>query len=430
MNTANESSYPITFRKSDSQAFGEHISHNHSVVLIGLKRVGISNFLRFVYSQPDFVKTYIKRDNVLFTRIDLNDLIERETFPFWTLVLKRLVDTVEESDLPEAIKEKCRRRFSESIQLKDLFVTVDSCRKVIAHIVDAEYYPVIFMVRFDRMKDTFKTEDFANLQSMVDSAGRNLSFVFTSFRPLYHLSPTVFSKAALTGFVHNHYLTPAAASDTEVILSSYQKQYNLTLTEPIKKALITLSGGHVQYLHLAVVKLTEIKPLPQTEDELLDILKEDEAITLLSEELYESLSTDEQKMVMGINSDEMIDEKMREATHYLWDTGIVISEGKKERIFNALFSYYLDSKGKSSDTKKEFTRKEHLLFSILNTHEGTLVERDEIINSVWPEQAEMGVSDWAVDRLVARVRNKLKAQESPYEIVTIITRGYKLVKKG
>jgi DNA-binding winged helix-turn-helix (wHTH) protein len=46
---------------------------------------------------------------------------------------------------------------------------------------------------------------------------------------------------------------------------------------------------------------------------------------------------------------------------------------------------------------------------------------------VWPEVEELGVSDWAIDRLVARVRNKLKLQKSGFEIQTIKTRGYKLI---
>ena len=59
-----------------------------------------------------------------------------------------------------------------------------------------------------------------------------------------------------------------------------------------------------------------------------------------------------------------------------------------------------------------------------------MCEREDFIDAVWPEYAEAGVSDWAIDRLVARVRNKLKTQEIDYEIQTIITRVYKLVKKS
>lgn len=56
-----------------------------------------------------------------------------------------------------------------------------------------------------------------------------------------------------------------------------------------------------------------------------------------------------------------------------------------------------------------------------------VAERETISESVWPEVGDLGVSDWAVDRLVARVRNKLKLQKSNLEIQTIKTRGYKMV---
>ncbi|MBI2599147.1 helix-turn-helix domain-containing protein, partial [Candidatus Curtissbacteria bacterium] len=52
--------------------------------------------------------------------------------------------------------------------------------------------------------------------------------------------------------------------------------------------------------------------------------------------------------------------------------------------------------------------------------------REEIIEHVWPEVEELGVSDWTIDRLVARLRMKLKNQKSKYQIVTVKTRGYKL----
>jgi DNA-binding response OmpR family regulator len=47
---------------------------------------------------------------------------------------------------------------------------------------------------------------------------------------------------------------------------------------------------------------------------------------------------------------------------------------------------------------------------------------------VWPEYEEFGVSDWTIDRLIARLRAKLKQQQSTYTIVTVKTRGYKLVE--
>ena len=41
-----EASYPIEFRKNDVKKLAQNINKRRSVVLIGMKRVGISNFLR------------------------------------------------------------------------------------------------------------------------------------------------------------------------------------------------------------------------------------------------------------------------------------------------------------------------------------------------------------------------------------------------
>lgn len=114
---------------------------------------------------------------------------------------------------------------------------------------------------------------------------------------------------------------------------------------------------------------------------------------------------------------------MQRAT-YLYDTGFIINDN----IFSPLLAYYLENKQvdeKEHDTV-HLTRKEHLLFTLLESHLGDICERDEIVEKVWPEYKEFGVSDWAIDRLVARVRVKLREQNSPYEIVTVRTRGYKL----
>ena len=69
-----------------------------------------------------------------------------------------------------------------------------------------------------------------------------------------------------------------------------------------------------------------------------------------------------------------------------------------------------------------------MLFTFLKENKDKICEREEIIEVVWPEEEDLGVSDWAIDKLVARVRNKLKLQKNDFEIQTIKTRGYKLIE--
>ncbi len=190
MRKALEESYPITFRKSDATALARHINQRNSVSLIGMKRVGINNFLRFFLYHQDIFKTYFNGEkHHIFVRIDLNDLVERSLYPFWTLVLKRIIDAVAISSVSADVKKQCIKAFSDSIQLKDLFFTVDSVQKVLSLLVQHELLPTIFFLRFDRLKETMSPEFFNNLQGIIESTKHKTAFILTSFRPLPELAP-------------------------------------------------------------------------------------------------------------------------------------------------------------------------------------------------------------------------------------------------
>ena len=102
------------------------------------------------------------------------------------------------------------------------------------------------------------------------------------------------------------------------------------------------------------------------------------------------------------------------------------------RVFSPLFEHYIKQVEKralnNSDGTIEFTKKENLLFNFLKDSINLVCEREQIVEKVWPEVEALGVSDWAIDRLIARVRNKLKLQKSQFEVQTVRTRGYKLVE--
>lgn len=425
-----EATYPITFRADDARLMGQHLRHHDSVVILGMKRVGISNFLRFFLHHKDIATTYIEPNaKHLFIPVDLNDLVEREIYPFWTLTLKRLVDTIEASDLAENTKEQARRLFTESIQLKDLFVTVDSVQKVINEIIRANRIPVLFLIRFDRLKDAVTPELFSNLQGLKDAAKQRLSYVFTSYRPLHELAPDVFKKSALSVFSKDMSIPPATDEDMQIILTTLLDRYHLKLSPTLRSTLIELAAGHVQYLQLAIIKLHEEQQIPQNKADLLQLLLSNEEITLQSEELYESLTKYEQEVLLHVHHGKPVEADASAKARYLWDTGILRRQGAENVIFNPLFADYVNRLHAGKNPNGDFTKKEHLLFTFLKKHIGNLCEREDIIEAVWPEYKDLGVSDWAIDRLVARARVKLKNQNSPYEIITVITRGYKLVEK-
>jgi len=426
-----EENYPLTFRQDEAKEFGKHLKNRHSVVLIGMKKVGISNFLRFFLNNKDIPGTYIKDyRRHIFIPIELNDLVECEIAPFWTLTLKRIVDAIEKYSIDDKIKEQIAGLFLESIQLQDLFFTIDSVRLALLKIAEQGYLPTIFFIRFDRMKDAVTPEFFANLEG-IKSTNQQVSFVFTSFQPLKRLIPAVFPKTSWAVFFKNIYIPPAKKEDIKIIFDTYKKRFGVPLSEELEDYLFELVDGYTQYLQLALIFLHDKKETIKTKEELFLGLKKDERINFQSEELWESLDKDAQDLLRKITDDEKILPEDKKRSLYLWHTGFIKISGVKSHIFSKLFEDFVKQKEaniNSKDANNEFSKKENLLFNFLLENKDKICEREQIIETIWPEEEELGVSDWAIDKLIARVRNKLKLQKNNYEIQTIKTRGYKLTE--
>lgn len=424
-----EQSYPVDFRHDEAQNLGNHIKNRRSVVLTGMKRVGISNFLRFFLYHDGITKKYLDDKKYFIVPVDLNDLVEREIYPFWVLTFKRFADAVEKSDMPQKIKKQIDFYFSDSIQSQDLFLTIDFLRKSIVYLCDQGYLPTIFFIRFDRMKDALTHDLFANFQGLIDSTHRRLSYVFTSARPLSHLEPTIFTKQSVFIFLDNLYIKPAKKSDTKIIFESSIKQYDLKLDIPTINKLLKLVDGHTQYLLFALISLRESNPNIKP-GELFNFLKRDERISLQSEELWESLTTSEQEILLKVVAKKKLTEDEVKQSEYLINTGFFDLDTLK--IFSPIFDYFIETKGEEKRKEKassDFSKKENALLIFLEQNKNQICEREQIIEAVWPEAEELGVTDWAIDRLAARLRNKLKDHDKNYEIVTVKTRGYKLVDR-
>lgn len=432
-----ETQYPLGFRESESKALGNFLKNRNSVVLTGMKRVGISNFLRYFIYHKETARTYCTNNNSpaqnhLFIPVDLNDLVERDIFPFWMLTLKRIVDNIEVSPLADEIKKDVEAFFLDSIQSNDLFLLIDCVRRSLIKIVSANFLPTIFYIRFDRMKDSATPQFLNNLEGLISATHHKLSYVFTSSRKLDQINPDVFKHANLSFASNNLFVKPAKKEDMDIISQTYLTQYNLNLSPDLKKWLFELVDGYVQYMQLALIILSESKSTLDnisSKEELLKILINDERVALQSEELWDDLTQPEKDILLKAVSKKTVSKEEKEEAKYLWETGIITHSDSKTSIFSPLFEDYLSNlstKFTQDTSSTEFSKKENLLFNFLKENLDQICEREAIIEAVWPEEEAIGVSDWAIDRLIARVRTKLKKQNNSFEIITVKTRGYKL----
>lgn len=437
-----EQTYPEDFRPDITNELAEQLNKRHSVVFIGMRRVGISNFLRFFLYHKKLKHQFTHKNRHLFIAVDLNDLIERTTYAFWVLTLKRISDAVENSGFEVKTKKYIETLFLDGIQSKDLFILIENIKKALNKIITEGFYPTIFFIRFDRISEAATAEFIANLEGTKDSTHNKLSFVFTTSRGLNAISPKVFSHTSLSLAQAQIYLKPASEKDLRTICDAYIKRFGLRISEELENELIRLTGGYVQYLQLALIVLNEPENSINKPKELFEFLMEDERINLQSEELWEGLTEGEQQIMLKVLNSQKLNEKDLKDGKYLVESGFLTSEHK---IFSPLFEKFLESKsgkGESKETlpfslrekgsgnrRMELSKKEHLLFSYLKENLDMICEREAIIEAVWPEEEALGVSDWAIDRLVARLRKKIK-EEGEFEIVTVKTRGFKLTNRG
>lgn len=430
-----ETMYPLTFRQMESTALGTALAHRHSVEFVGMKRVGISNFLRFFLYRPDVVATYVHKDqDHLFIPVDLNDLIERELATFWRLVLKRTVDIVKRNPDLEPLREMAVDIFRHTDK-HDIFALVDGIRDIMVQLVEKGFLPTLFFLRFDRLKGVATQELFRNLQGMIDATNQKLAYVFTSYRELNTLMPEVFDKHAVACFADTLYLKPASEEDSMIIAQSLLERYHMDLSADLQKQFISLSGGHVQYLSFLLSVVHENKSLlTKKEQNVLNLLENDERIILQSEELFDALTDEERGTLNYIYTGNITADGCAKVAPYLLDTGYVLSEGASGlRFFSPFFLEYLKKHTHSEEdtapkAKDSFTKKEQLLYTILSESEGKICEREDIVRYVWSECSELGVSDWAVDRLVSRLRSKLSSIDPQARIRTVKTRGFVLEK--
>jgi hypothetical protein len=281
------------------------------------------------------------------------------------------------------------------------------------------------------MEKVFDSKFFDHLQGLKTTCAYKLSYVFTSYKKLYDLNSKIFDRNTLTSFSSKIYFKPAKPIDAQVILKMFLKKYKLNISDSLIDSIITLSGGHTHIMLILVIILSELDSKKiSNEEEIKKIFLHDERFKLQADELIAHLNKKEIEIVKNI----IINPKIKiETDNYLRQSGFITLTNEDEyRIFSPLLRQYLSEHYFKViiNNNHKFTHKENLLFSLLLQNIDQVVEREDIMENVWPEQETYEISDWSLDKLISRLRNKLKIQNSNFQLNTIKTRGFMLSKKS
>lgn len=349
------------------------IDSSISFSVVGMPAMGISIFLRYLAS----------RNFAHFIHVDLYELPELTGIEVLKLLLKELGGT---------------SRSRNYLQL------IESCKQRLAQLAQKHKRVVIIFNRFDQLKKEIDRSFFNNLRSLRDVDKERIVIIFTANKPLYEIAPEAIDVGNLNMYSKTFYLKPYSKEELMKLLRVNTPQL-IPKKDVLEKAL-RLCGGHYQLLQLLLKS-------ERLESPLLDVF-----IRTQLKQIYELLNFTQRKQVRNI----AMGKPVHSVDEYLTSVGIVKTRSEHPELFTPLFPEFVKSM-----LPFRLPVKETRLFRLLKQHEGNVVSKDEIYETVWPEDP-VEASEWSLNALVYRLRKNPAFAATGYTIENRKKVGYLISK--
>jgi DNA-binding winged helix-turn-helix (wHTH) protein len=271
---------------------------------------------------------------------------------------------------------------------------------------------------------------FGIFSNLVDSFIDRISVISFFEIDLLH-STNVKLLPASTRLIQNVLYYPLySKEDTQQFMRYLAHKWDAKLTHAQKERIWKLCGGH---FWLAKQAMRELAALDDAEFE-------HEAMNFRLRTIFNSLSNSEQSFIeKAVLNKKNFTSEETESMRYLQKMGCVDKSGKCTIDLIAEYIHQqkhlqstLTTQGgqlvlNSVPLRKVLSKQEYKVFQLLLEQKGQIVTRDDVGKRMWPNDTEKFYSDWAIDRLIARIRQKMaELSLSPALIRTHRGKGYVL----
>ncbi len=271
------------------------------------------------------------------------------------------------------------------------------------------------------------------LNSMIDMQenDQNLQLIFLFSVDIIH--PNIAKNIKTSIFSYIVYYPFYNHDDVIGLIDHQAKKWSISVSKEQKADIAKYCGGYFWLVKQALICLKDNPHL-----RIENILRYEGVRTAL-EQLYTSLSDSERKSLQDVIYDRKIEDEMEEHSfHYLTKIGLI----KNNKVTIPLLASYLKNSlpqtkieivnnaiyVNSINIDRQFSRKEKQLFRTFILKKNQLITRDELAGSIWTNSSEESYSDWAIDRLVARLRKKIENLGIKEIIKTVRNQGYILTE--
>ncbi len=426
-----ESLYPADARKEEIEKIISYIKSGNSCQVISLPGVGRSNVLRLLAYNTK-ARTFhlgIEQTKFHFVMLNFSEIKKRPLSDSTKYMFLELVDSLEDRKMEEEHKFS-KNILDESLKSNDELVIFQGFKKTIDYLcLQKELTIVLLFDKFEEYVGVVEPIFFDNLRVLRDRVKYKFSCVFPLNRPLEetigHDALSTFYEFLVGNLV---YLTLGNEKIRNFRLSYLEKLAGKTFDKNMLDEVTQLTGG------LGKLWLVSVNACVQEniKENISNFLLNNTQTKAVLSEIWSSLSPFEQNLI--------INNRANESSHLVavnliknnkFSVPLLEEYAQKEKQNTKEEIKYDDSTNeiKKGDflISEGLTSSEFKLLKYLTLNPEKILERDEIINKVWGNQASTaGVTEQALDQLIFRLRKKIEQNPNlPTHIITIKGRGFK-----
>ncbi len=442
-------------RRYDVEHILRHLYQMQCVEIVGMSNVGKSALLRLL-AQPDvWVKELGEAaHDFLPIYVDCNRILDLTEQGFCELVLRCL----RESGPALATLPELALAYETLVApASDFQVPLSFSRGLTAVLADERRKVVLLFDEFDDPYQRVDARVFLNLRGIQDRHSAQLAFVTATGRPLTALNPDGrHGEFAELFSLRTWRLAPLTRSDTEQQVRRYMLAYEAPFVSADIDFVFQWAGGHprmvdgiCRLLQAALEQTSADEAAPanrwQFQRNLIPTLRADEYLTRECRKIWDECTPAEQNELVALNlADHVADPTVVDT---LLRRHVLQRIEGRPQLFCRLLAEFVQGRtlpqavettslwvdaasgnvlvnGAAVET---LTALEYKLVMLLFQNRDKLVDKYQIVTSVWGESYLNEVDDARIEKLISRLRQKIEPDPAnPRFLTTVRGRGYRL----
>ncbi|MFN8483078.1 MAG: winged helix-turn-helix domain-containing protein [Anaerolineae bacterium] len=409
---------------------GEHAS------IVGVNNMGKTAVLRAMTNLPD---------GPMAIYIDCNRVLEWTEVGFYELVIRAILDSLPSDSPCRPGAERAHATLVlASSHLEDAYAFVQSLGEVIQSLGRV----ALLLDELDDLLRRLDARVFLNLRALADQYGPSLTLITATSHRLPLLRADVEPFYELFSY-RTRYLAPLNNDEAREYIRDYAAEAGCTVTLPLADFIHAQADGHPGLLRALTYLVAGLMEGEGQEDAAIvrraePALAFDQNVQAECAAIWNELFDDEREALAQVAAGQTPAEPANSylrAKHLLWPAGT------GDALLCPVFADFVartrrvrpvGQNGLRVDTERgdvyvdgkaipPLTDLEYRLLALLYKRHDQIVDKYQIVENVWGESYLDQVDDDRIERLVARLREKVEPDpRQPRFVTTVRGRGYRL----